>query len=192
MMMVVWSYLKHNITVHPLKNYCHVMKYHYRILQSGIAYDTLLYDIKEDTVDFVSNFDGNEMEPLVLPARVPMLLLNGASGIAVGMATNIPPHNLGELCDGVVALIDNPTLSEEDLIKLIPAPDFPTVIQSNFRLSDQILPHSSSQFAINNLTSGRVNNGVKRCRRIVQNGSRAYHHEGAMSHRSDNNSWKDR
>ena len=80
---------------------------------SGLAFDTLLYDIKEDTVDFVANFDGNEMEPLVLPARVPMLLLNGASGIAVGMATNIPPHNLGELCDAVVALISNPELSDE-------------------------------------------------------------------------------
>ena len=93
---------------------------------SGIAYDTLLQDIKEDTVDFVANFDGNEMEPLVLPARVPMLLLNGASGIAVGMATNIPPHNLGELCDGVVALVDNPAMTDKELIKIIPAPDFPT------------------------------------------------------------------
>ena len=93
---------------------------------SGIAYDTLLHDIKEDTVDFVANFDGNEMEPLVLPARVPMLLLNGASGIAVGMATNIPPHNLGELCDGVVALVDNPAMTDNELIKIIPAPDFPT------------------------------------------------------------------
>ena len=66
------------------------------------------------------------MEPLVLPARVPMLLLNGASGIAVGMATNIPPHNLGELCDAVVALVQNPEISDEALFKIIPAPDFPT------------------------------------------------------------------
>ena len=120
-------------------------------MQSGIAYDTLLYDIKEDTVDFVSNFDGNEMEPLVLPARVPMLLLNGASGIAVGMATNIPPHNLGELCDGVVALIDNPSLSEEELIKFIPAPDFPTVIQSPCFLSNNIILFTFSPNIFNNL-----------------------------------------
>ena len=93
---------------------------------SKIAYEALLSDIKEDTVDFQANFDGNEMEPLVLPARVPMLLLNGASGIAVGMATNIPPHNLGELCDAVVALVQNPEISDEALFKIIPAPDFPT------------------------------------------------------------------
>ena len=93
---------------------------------SKIAYEALLSDIKEDTVDFQANFDGNEMEPLVLPARVQMLLLNGASGIAVGMATNIPPHNLGELCDAVVALVQNPEISDEALFKIIPAPDFPT------------------------------------------------------------------
>ena len=68
---------------------------------SSLAYDSLLLDIKDDTVDFIPNFDGNEQEPVVLPARLPMLLLNGASGIAVGMATNIPPHNLGELVDAI-------------------------------------------------------------------------------------------
>lgn len=93
---------------------------------SKIAFDTLLSDIKEETVDFVANFDGNEEEPLVLPARLPMLLLNGASGIAVGMATSIPPHNLGELADAIVAIIDNPSLTDEELFKIIPAPDFPT------------------------------------------------------------------
>lgn len=93
---------------------------------SKLAYDTLLSDIKEDTVDFVANFDGNEEEPLVLPARIPMLLLNGGSGIAVGMATSIPPHNLGELADAVVAIIDNPNLSQDQLLKIVPAPDFPT------------------------------------------------------------------
>ena len=93
---------------------------------SHLAYDALLADIKEDTVDFVDNFDGNEVEPLVLPARLPMLLLNGASGIAVGMATNIPPHNLGELCDAIVALLENPALSDDELVKIVPAPDFPT------------------------------------------------------------------
>lgn len=80
---------------------------------SSVAEDTLLADIKEDTVDFIPNFDGNEHEPLYLPARLPMLVLNGASGIAVGMATNIPPHNLGEIADAVVALIKNPAMTME-------------------------------------------------------------------------------
>lgn len=93
---------------------------------SSLSSDAMLSDIKEDTVDFVPNFDDQEEEPLVLPAKIPMLLLNGASGIAVGMATNIPPHNLGELIDGVVGLIRNPELSDEELMKVIPAPDFPT------------------------------------------------------------------
>jgi DNA gyrase subunit A len=83
---------------------------------SSLAYESLLTDIKEDSVDFIANFDGNEEEPVVLPARLPLLLLNGASGIAVGMATNIPPHNLGELCDAMVALIDQPALTDEVLI----------------------------------------------------------------------------
>jgi DNA gyrase subunit A len=93
---------------------------------SKLGSDALLSDIKEDSVPFAPNFDGNEDEPLVLPARVPMLLLNGGSGIAVGMATNIPPHNLGELCDALVAMIDDPEVSLEDLIKIMPGPDFPT------------------------------------------------------------------
>jgi DNA gyrase subunit A len=86
----------------------------------------LLEDIDKDTVDFQPNYDGNEKEPVVLPARFPNLLVNGAGGIAVGMATNIPPHNLGEVIDGCVALIDNPALSIDELIGIIPGPDFPT------------------------------------------------------------------
>ena len=86
----------------------------------------LLDDIDKDTVDFQANYDGNEHEPVVLPARFPNLLVNGAGGIAVGMATNIPPHNLGEVIDACVALIDNPALSIDDLIDIIPGPDFPT------------------------------------------------------------------
>src|ERR1700681_3347715 len=86
----------------------------------------LLEDIDKDTVDFQANYDGNENEPVVLPARFPNLLVNGAGGIAVGMATNIPPHNLGEVIDACGALIDNPALSIEDLIGIIPGPDFPT------------------------------------------------------------------
>ena len=86
----------------------------------------LLEDIDKDTVDFQANYDGNESEPVVLPARFPNLLVNGAGGIAVGMATNIPPHNLGEVIDAAVALIDNPGLSIEDLIAIVPGPDFPT------------------------------------------------------------------
>ncbi len=86
----------------------------------------LLHDIDQDTVDFQANYDNSEHEPLVLPARFPNLLVNGAGGIAVGMATNIPPHNLGEVIDACVALIDNPELSIEDLIAIVPGPDFPT------------------------------------------------------------------
>ncbi|WP_082652228.1 DNA gyrase subunit A [Aureimonas sp. AU12] len=88
--------------------------------------DAILADIDKETVDFQENYDGREMEPVVLPARVPNLLLNGSGGIAVGMATNIPPHNLGELIDGCVALIDNPALPLEELMEIIPGPDFPT------------------------------------------------------------------
>jgi len=86
----------------------------------------LLSEIGTATVDFTGNFDNSQQEPVVLPAQLPILLLNGSSGIAVGMATNIPPHNLGELVDGLIALIDRPTLSDEKLLELIPGPDFPT------------------------------------------------------------------
>src|ERR1700741_3302834 len=86
----------------------------------------MLADIDKDTVDFVPNYDESESEPAVLPTRVPQLLVNGSAGIAVGMATNIPPHNLGEVIDACVALIDNPDLDLAGLMKLVPAPDFPT------------------------------------------------------------------
>ena len=94
-----------------------------RLTKAAMA---LLEDIDEDTVDFQANYDGNEKEPVVLPARFPNLLVNGAGGIAVGMATNIPPHNLGEVVDACVALIDDPALSIDDLINIVPGPDFPT------------------------------------------------------------------
>ncbi len=87
---------------------------------------SMLADIDSETVDFGPNFDGSLQEPLVLPCRLPMLLLNGTSGIAVGMATNIPPHNLCEVVDGLVALIDNPDLTVADLMQYIKGPDFPT------------------------------------------------------------------
>ena len=86
----------------------------------------LLADIDKDTVDFQDNYDGKDREPTVLPARFPNMLVNGAGGIAVGMATNIPPHNLGEVIDGCLALIADPDLSMEALMEIIPAPDFPT------------------------------------------------------------------
>jgi DNA gyrase subunit A len=86
----------------------------------------LLQDIDQDTVDFQDNYDGKDREPVVLPARFPNMLVNGAGGIAVGMATNIPPHNLGEVIDACQALIENPDLSSEELIEYVPAPDFPT------------------------------------------------------------------
>jgi len=86
----------------------------------------MLADIDKDTVDFAPNYDENEQEPVVLPARIPNLLVNGSSGIAVGMATNIPPHNLSEVVDGLIMLIDNPEATADDLMKVIPGPDFPT------------------------------------------------------------------
>ncbi len=92
----------------------------------ALSVDGLLQDIEADTVDFIDNFDGSQREPVVLPARIPQLLLNGATGIAVGMATNIPPHNLGELIDGTIALIHNPNITNVELMKYIPGPDFPT------------------------------------------------------------------
>jgi len=86
----------------------------------------MMRDIEKDTVDFAPNFDGTQQEPTVLPARFPNLLVNGSGGIAVGMATNIPPHNLAETVDGLVALIDNPEISVDELMQYIPGPDFPT------------------------------------------------------------------
>jgi len=91
-----------------------------------ISYESLLEEVNDSTVDFTSNFDNSQQEPVVLPAKLPILLLNGCSGIAVGMATNIPPHNLGEIVDGLIALIDRPDLDDNKLIELIPGPDFPT------------------------------------------------------------------
>ncbi len=93
---------------------------------ASISHEALLDEIGEATVDFVDNFDSSQQEPVVLPAQLPNLLLNGSSGIAVGMATNIPPHNLGEIVDGLIALIDHPNLSDDRLFDLIPGPDFPT------------------------------------------------------------------
>ncbi|MDJ0856505.1 MAG: DNA gyrase subunit A, partial [Desulfobacterales bacterium] len=86
----------------------------------------MLEDLDKETVDFIENYDGTLTEPAVLPARIPSLLVNGSAGIAVGMATNIPPHNLGEIIDGTIALIDDPSLGLEELIGIVPGPDFPT------------------------------------------------------------------
>jgi DNA gyrase subunit A len=94
-----------------------------RLARSAMS---ILNDIDEDTVNFQDNYDGNEREPVVLPARFPNLLVNGAGGIAVGMATNIPPHNLGEVVDACIALINDPALTTDDLIGIVPGPDFPT------------------------------------------------------------------
>lgn len=89
----------------------------------------MLTDIEKDTVEFMPNFDESRKEPVVLPSRFPHLLVNGSNGIAVGMATNIPPHNLGEVIDGIVALIDNPDITIDELMEYIPGPDFPTGAQ---------------------------------------------------------------
>jgi DNA gyrase subunit A len=91
-----------------------------------IANQAMLDEIGDDTVDFAPNFDGSQQEPTVLPAQLPFLLLNGCTGIAVGMATSIPPHNLGEVVDALIALIRKPDLSDEKLLELVPGPDFPT------------------------------------------------------------------
>ncbi|MBD2207525.1 DNA gyrase subunit A [Calothrix sp. FACHB-1219] len=93
---------------------------------AAIGHEGMLTEIGEETVEFIGNFDNSQQEPTVLPAQLPFLLLNGCAGIAVGMATNIPPHNLGEVVDGLIALIDQPDLSDEKLFELIPGPDFPT------------------------------------------------------------------
>ena len=88
--------------------------------------DELLADIDKNTVEFIPNYDASSEEPRVLPARLPNLLLNGSTGIAVGMATNIPPHNLNEICDAITLLIDNPEATIEDLMEVVTGPDFPT------------------------------------------------------------------
>jgi len=95
------------------------------IRMAKIAHE-LLADIEKETVDFGPNYDGSEHEPLIMPARIPNLLINGSSGIAVGMATNIPPHNLNEVLDACLALLKNPEATVDELIDLMPAPDFPT------------------------------------------------------------------
>jgi len=100
--------------------------YRYTECRLGRIASELLADIDKETVDFVPNYDGKEMEPTALPTRVPNLLINGSSGIAVGMATNIPPHNLAEVVDAGLALLANPGISIDDLIEIMPAPDFPT------------------------------------------------------------------
>jgi DNA gyrase subunit A len=100
----------------------------YRYTEARLAKiaEEMLVDIDKETVDFSSNFDETTLEPNVLPSRVPNLIINGAAGIAVGMATNIPPHNIGEIIDGIFLLIDNPSATVEDLLQIIPGPDFPT------------------------------------------------------------------
>ncbi len=100
----------------------------------------LLADIDKDTVDFQDTYDGSQQEPMVLPAQYPNLLVNGAGGIAVGMATNIPPHNLGEVVDATLAMIDNPAIDDEELLEIVPGPDFPT--------GGLILGHAGSRKAL--------------------------------------------
>ena len=95
------------------------------IRQAKVA-TALLDDLDKDTVDYQDNYDNSEREPTVLPAVFPNILVNGAGGIAVGMATNIPPHNLGEVCDATIALLENPEMDVEELIEIVPGPDFPT------------------------------------------------------------------
>lgn len=93
---------------------------------ASVSHEGMLAEIGEETVDFAPNFDNSQQEPTVLPAQLPFLIINGCTGIAVGMATNVPPHNLGEIIDGLIALVDNSQLSDDALFELIPGPDFPT------------------------------------------------------------------
>ncbi len=120
--------------------------------------NALLDDLDKDTVDFVDNYDGSRREPAVLPARFPNLLVNGAGGIAVGMATNIPPHNLGEVIDGCLAYIDNPAITTDELIQIIPGPDFPT--------APLILGHAGARSAYH---TGR-GSVIMRCRHAIEEG----------------------
>jgi DNA gyrase subunit A len=119
---------------------------------------SLLDDIDKDTVDFADNYDGSYQEPTVLPARFPNLLVNGAGGIAVGMATNIPPHNLGEVIDGCFAFLDNPAITSEELIEFIPGPDFPT--------APMILGNAGARAAY---TTGR-GSIIMRARHVIEEG----------------------
>ncbi|MBD3561647.1 DNA gyrase subunit A, partial [Planktothrix sp. FACHB-1355] len=128
----------------------------------ALTTEAMLRDIEAETVDFGDNFDGSQQEPLVLPARVPQLLLNGSSGIAVGMATNIPPHNLGELIDGLVALIHNPEITDIELMKYIPGPDFPT--------GSQILGTSAIKEAYTTGRGSITMRGVAKIETIEQRG----------------------
>ncbi len=120
--------------------------------------NSLLEDLDKDTVDFVDNYDGSRKEPSVLPARFPNLLVNGAGGIAVGMATNIPPHNLGEVIDACLATIENPAISNDELIAFVPGPDFPT--------APLILGTSGARKAY---TEGR-GSIIMRCRHEIEEG----------------------
>jgi len=120
--------------------------------------NSLLDDLDKDTVDFQNNYDGSRREPQVLPARFPNLLVNGAGGIAVGMATNIPPHNLGEVIDGCLAFIENPAMTTEELFEIIPGPDFPT--------APLILGVAGARSAY---LTGR-GSIIQRCRHVIEEG----------------------
>ncbi|MDE1914513.1 MAG: DNA gyrase subunit A [Sphingomonadales bacterium] len=120
--------------------------------------NSLLDDLDKDTVDFVDNYDGSRQEPSVVPARFPNLLVNGAGGIAVGMATNIPPHNLGEVIDACFATMDNPAITTDELIQIVPGPDFPT--------APLILGMGGARNAYN---TGR-GSIIQRCRHVIEQG----------------------
>ena len=129
----------------------------------------LLEDIDKNTIDFRKNFDDSLDEPTVLPAKLPNLLLNGATGIAVGMATNIPPHNLGEVVDGTLALIDNPELTPLDLMEYIKGPDFPTggIIDGDKGIKDAYMTGRGKvrvrgKIEIEELKNGKININNKR------------------------------
>jgi len=114
--------------------------YRYTEVRMEKVATAILEDVEKDTVDYQPNYDGSENEPIVLPARFPNLLINGAGGIAVGMGTNIPPHNLGEVIDATTTMIDNPEITDTELLEIVPGPDFPT--------GGIILGHAGSRSAL--------------------------------------------
>ena len=144
----------------------------------------LLREIDADTVDFVPNYDGSQREPSVLPARFPNLLVNGSSGIAVGMATNMPPHNLGEVVDGIVAMIDDPTIDVERLSKHIKGPDFPT--------GGTIVGRGGIRDAYRSGRGRIVVRGQRPHRGAPRRQERDHHHRVAVRRPEGRRGWRDR
>ena len=147
-----------------------------------LASETLLDDINMDTVQFLPNFDGSEYEPAVLPAKVPILLLNGGAGIAVGMATNVPPHNLGELMDACVQMVkgrnDGVEINDAKLLSIVPGPDFPVSLD---RLLAALVNHWFWKLSHPSFTLDcRMHHWKIGCKKFVHNGEWRYSYAGSV------------